>query len=365
MPLKIIADENIPHVQHYFGNHAELVRKPGRNIAHQDLLDADVLLVRSVTPVNAALLQNTNVKFVGSTTIGFDHLDIQWLDKANIAWAIAKGCNAVAVTEYVVSVIAKLQNQGLLSKPNLRAGIIGIGTIGSQVVEKLHSLGFNTLQYDPLRAITDKNFHSTLLDDFAELDFITLHTPLTTTGSFPTQHLINKHFLQRQKQDCILLNTSRGAVIDFSALKQYGRHLYWCLDVWENEPVIDPMVLENALIATPHIAGYSIQSKYRGIEMIYRKALEKNILTTKVSSLPFPTQSLSLGSSTRWQDVVLNVFDPAKTTIEMKQACMQNPAAFDILRKNFSERFEFQFLKLEKNNLSDAERDTLKKLGFS
>lgn len=363
--MKIVADENIPLVSHYFGAAHELILKPGRAITRHDLLDADALLVRSVTHVNKDLLEGTNIKFVGSATTGADHLDTKWLDQANISYAIAKGCNARAVVEYVISVVAALQTQGYLSQPQLRAGVIGVGTIGSQVVEKLKILGFEVITCDPIRALTEKDLHSTPLEQSSDLDLISLHMPLTTEGEYPTSHLINSEFLRRQKSGCILLNTGRGATINFSDLKQDGKQLHWCFDVWENEPNIDLEVLKPALIATPHIAGYSIQSKYRGVEMLYQAALKQNLIPA-VSSIPYPTHTVSFDNeSVTWRDVVLKIFDPLAMTAMVKTALLKQQDSFDTLRKNFKDRHEFEFVKIKDIRLNEADRMLLQKLTSS
>lgn len=198
--MKIVADENIPCLDYYFRNGHELILKPGRQIHQQDVVDADILLVRSVTPVTKALLQDSSVKFVGSTTTGFDHLDLDYLKANHIEWEVAKGCNATAVVEYVLSVIAALQQQERLAFSGKRAGVIGAGRIGSEVIHKLKILGFEVLACDPLRAQVDPNFISTPLAEIMDVDFISLHTPLTCSGQYSTFHMIDKDFLRRQKK---------------------------------------------------------------------------------------------------------------------------------------------------------------------
>jgi erythronate-4-phosphate dehydrogenase len=365
--MKIVADENIPLVKHYFGSN-QLLQKPGRLIEQNDLIDADILLVRSITPVNQALLEGTSVKFVGSPTSGTDHLDIAWLKQMNIAWSAAQGCNATAVADYVVCIIAALQKQGLLTGTYQHAGVIGVGSIGQLVVEKLNILGFHVSQCDPFRAENEPDFPHTSLEDLMDLDFITLHTPLTYHSTYPTHHLIEKTFLQRQKKGCILLNTGRGSVISFDDLKRHAAHLYWCLDVWEQEPFIDPDILTAALIATPHIAGYSLQSKYRGIQMIYHAALEHKILSSThiPQDIPFPEKTVILPPTpTNWRDVVLTLYDPCQTTLAMKQALALTHNAFDPLRKNFAERYEFNYLHCANLMVSDDDQERLIQLGIS
>lgn len=362
--LKIVADENIPLVQHYFAT-ANVLLKPGRSITRDDLLDADILLVRSVTHVNEKLLQQTAVKFVGSVTTGQDHLDTQWLDQQHISWSVALGCNARAVVEYVVCVLAALQKNQILADKKLRVGVMGVGRIGQQVVDVMQALGHEVIQCDPFRALAEKNFSATPIEEFADLDFISLHTPLTKHGPFPTYHLIEKNFLQRQKKNCVLLNAGRGAVINFNDLKLYGEHLIWCLDVFEQEPYVDFDVLNAAVVATPHIAGYSVQSKYRGIEMIYQAARQNQLVPEQLSTnADFPTRSILFANQiASWQDVVLTIFDPLALTQKMKASLVDDPEKFDQLRKQFNDRFEFGFVCLKQVAMHVDTQSILKRLG--
>lgn len=339
--MKIVADENIPHLSTIFGKF-DLVCKPGREITHQDLLDADVLLVRSVTTVNDKLLQNTRIKFVGSTTSGYEHLDTQWLDKNNIDWYVAEGCNTQAVVEYFMSVLAALDKDKIINLKNLRAAVIGVGRIGSKVADFLRKINVEVIECDPIRALHDKTFHSTPFEEITDVDLITFHVPLTKEDNYPTFHLADKNFFLKQKKNCVIVNTSRGSVIDSNALKEYGQLLYPCLDVWENEPYIDFEVLELATIATPHIAGYSVQAKLRGIEMVYQYMLDNNIIKNTDIAFPnYPTKKINFTNS--WQEKTLAAFDPRILTKVFKQAMIEDEKSFDVLRKNFNERYELEY----------------------
>ncbi|MDX1900515.1 MAG: 4-phosphoerythronate dehydrogenase [Gammaproteobacteria bacterium] len=360
--MKIVADENITLLGHYFGQLGTVIQKPGRAISHEDILDADILLVRSVTPVNAALLQGSSVKFVGSVTTGIDHLDTEWLNQAGIHWASAKGCNANAVVEYIICTVAALQKEGFLQNSLLRAGIIGAGRIGNAVAEKLKYLNFEIIFCDPFRT----DIEQTPFEKISDCDLISFHTPLTMTDHYPTYHMVDREFLARQKKDCILLNTARGAVINSHDLKYYGRECIWCLDVWENEPTIDFSILESALIATPHIAGYSVQAKNRGTEMIFT-ALSK-WLSNKIhlTSNPLPENPhiiLCENEKMDWQDVVLKIFDPRKLTEQMQFIMPSGYEHFDWLRKNFTQRQEFSAIQIKEITISVEQKILLEKLG--
>ncbi|OGT35572.1 MAG: hypothetical protein A3F11_00070 [Gammaproteobacteria bacterium RIFCSPHIGHO2_12_FULL_37_14] len=366
--MKIVADDHIPYVKEYFNSQGELILKPGRAISYQDVKDADILLVRSITRVNEALLANTNIKFVGSVTAGTDHLDTSWLKEANIYWQAAAGFNAPPVADYVVSVIAAMQKRGLLCHSSPRAAVIGVGNVGRLVAERLKLLNFDVMLVDPLRAEIEKNFKTIPLEQITDVDLISLHVPLTCEGQYPTYQFINQNILKNQKPDCVLLNASRGKVIHTEDLQQYGKHCHWCFDVWPNEPYIDQAILANSKIATPHIAGYSIQSKIRGIALIYQAACQAGIIeSTLRSSVDMPLQKLAFTESELvWQDVVLNVFNPFIMTKQMRDVFLKvedNGKSFDNLRNHFNYRHEFSFIEYTAK-LDEPDKMVLNNLGF-
>jgi erythronate-4-phosphate dehydrogenase len=366
--MKIVADEQIPFVTDYFGAYGELVLKAGRDISRDDVKDADILLVRSITRVDEKLLADTNVKFVGSVTAGADHLDTAWLNQANIKWSVAHGFNAPPVADYVVSVVAALQRKQTLGQSNMRAAVIGVGNVGQLVADRLALLHFDVIHCDPLREKFDARFHSVNLNAIEDVDLISIHVPLTTGGEHPTHHFIDKNFLQRQKPNTVLLNASRGAVIDSQMLMLHGTHLHWCFDVWENEPHVDKNMLNRALIATPHIAGYSVQSKIRGIDMIYRAACDQEIISPgRLSPLALPHQDLFFsGTNHHWQDVVMGVFNPLIMTAMMRTQLLPDEAGgeeFDAMRNKFTYRHEFGFTKVIGAAMGEEDRAVLGALG--
>ena len=366
--MKIVADAHIPFVKEYFSAQGDLILKPGRTITREDLREADILLVRSITPVNKNLLDQTQVKFVGSVTAGQDHLDTAWLDKAGIAWTVAAGFNAPPVADYVVSVIAALQKKKLLVSPTLKAAVIGVGNVGRLVAERLRLLNFDVVMCDPLRAEKEKGFDSISIDALSDLDLITLHAPLTKSGAHPTYHLMSPAILERLPPKCTLINTSRGAVIDSQALLQQGAHLRWCFDVWEHEPTINQLILEKAYIGTPHIAGYSVQSKIRGIDMIYKIGCARGFIQSQSKSpINMPHQQFTFSTDQLgWQDIILDIFNPLVMTEKMRSTLLSTPDSgllFDEMRNQFNFRTEFSFADIKINNLSNEDNDILLKLG--
>lgn len=368
--MRIVADAHIPYLKEFFAEENELILKPGRAITHEDTQQADILLVRSITQVNAQLLASSKVKFVGSVTAGADHLDTAWLTQAGIDYSIAQGFNAPPVADYVLSVIAHLMKNHLLPETEFKAAVVGVGNVGRLVVERLELFPCRIFLSDPLRAAKETNFTSIPINDLTDLDLISFHVPLVRNGDYPTYHFIDQDFLQRQKPGCVLINASRGAIIDTQALLQYGKHLRWCLDVWENEPHIDPAVLTNACIATPHIAGYSRQSKIRGIDMIYRIACAKGLLTPKRSpTLTMPQQTLKFANHVeRWEDILFGIFNPALLTNVMRSQLLEAThlgQVFDEMRNQFNYRDEFAYTTVEAAGLSHKARVFLERLGVS
>lgn len=381
--MTIIADAHLPFIREYFQSDHELILIEGRKISSQDVKDAEILLVRSITQVNQQLLEHSKVKFVGSMTTGDDHIDWQWLEKAGITCYTAKGFNALPVANYIISVIATLEKNKKLFpkkvKTSLKAAVIGAGTIGCLVITNLQSLGFEVIICDPPRAQQEKltpSFSYVPFQELNDLDLITIHVPLTKNNQYPTYHFIDKEFLLRQKPDCVLINTSRGEVIHSASLLSHGKHLRWCFDVWENEPHINEDILRRADIATPHIAGYSVESKRRGIEMLYQAARLRGLI--KEAAHPLPQLSYVIQQNYRqahtWQDIVLNVFDPLELTKNMQQiflsssiSSQQKADFFDRMRREFRQRHEFSFSMIDSGatNLSTEDKQTLKKLGFT
>lgn len=341
--MKLIADAEIPGIQAFSNTCDEMVLVPHEAITAPILKDADILLVRTVTPVNENLLKKSRVRFVGTASAGTDHIDHAFLKSSGIVFAHAAGCNTVAVAEYVLSCLATLQKKNRLEKKI--AGIIGFGKIGNLISRWLKQLGFKILYYDPF-VLDQSDFCRVSLDTvLSESDFISIHTPLTVNGTYPTFHLLNAPLLKKIKSGAILINTARGAVIDESALLE-KKEITLCLDVWENEPNINLNLLNQVAIGTPHIAGYSLEAKQRATNMLYHQAAiffgwEKlNCAETK------KTEKMFLKNPS-WDEIALQSFDPLAYTESFRQ-CMQAARtqqeiknAFLSARKNFPWRREW------------------------
>lgn len=372
--MKIVADLEIPFIKEYFQACGELVLKPGRSLEQPDLKDADLLLVRSVTRVDERLLHDTAVKFVGSVTAGIDHLDTAWLEQAGIRWSAAAGYNADAVSDYMMAVVAALYAEQS-SLESLRVGVVGVGQVGSRVAERFKLLGCKLFLNDPPRAEQEKNFDSAPLTAFRDLDLVTLHTPLTQNGRHPTYHLINSAFLSGASKKNRLINTGRGAVVDTAALLPFAEQWDYGFDVWEGEPQLDLAVLQACLIATPHLAGHSLQGRYRGIELVYRACCDSQFIRPQELRLPTPPrQELSFHNEPKtWQEIVLACFDPGAVTAEMKALLLKEPSKcatlFDNLRQqyigNSMKRHELAFTSISQVRLAEYDRHILTRFGIS
>jgi len=271
----ILADENIPFAREAFGTLGEVRLKHGRQIAHADLGDVDLLIVRSITRVDAALLAGTRVRFVGTATSGSDHVVAADLERLGIAFHAALGCNANAVAEYMVAAwltVATLRGEALAGK---RVGVVGVGHVGSLVVKMARALGMEPVLNDPPKARETGSDRYRPLHDLHDCDIVTCHTPLTFDGADPTYRLIGESFFERLRPGAWFCSAGRGEVVHEDALHRAldeKRLDAVVLDVWDHEPEIDGRLLARVDIGTPHIAGYSLEGKLNGTAIVYRAA---------------------------------------------------------------------------------------------
>ncbi len=364
--LNIVADENIPFVHNFFDSFGVVKLLPARQITQSEVLVADVLLVRSVTNVNSGLLENSKVGFVGTATIGTDHIDTNYLKESSVFFTNASGSNAESVAEYVIaSLLVTSQRKGLeLSGKSI--GIIGVGNIGSLVDAKAKALGMNVVLNDPpkQRETGDQIYRP--LSEVLRCDFITCHVPLNKTGQDCTIHLIDEAELAQTSDNCVILNTSRGPVVNNSALKCWLKDNPSCsaiMDVWENEPRPDTELVNMVDIVTPHIAGYSFDGKVKGTNMLYDSLCSftgtaSDVCIDDFMPAPMPsevvinlTACVSLESALAY--AVTSVYDIC-TDDRMMREIVKLPSTeqgvyFDHLRKHYPVRREFSKIPVKIN----------------
>lgn len=371
--MKIFYDENMPFAKEFFSDLGSLTSFEGRKLTPTEAADVDVLLVRSITKVNAALLaENTALKFVGTATIGVDHIDQAYLSNRGIDFSSAPGCNAISVAEYVISALVVLAERYLLTLKNLTVGIVGAGNTGSRLSEKLNALGIKHVLCDPiLEASVDDNRDFVSLEQALSCDVISCHVPLISEGDYPTYHLLDKSRLEKLREDQILISACRGEVIDNKALlklKENGHKLKLVLDVWEGEPnVLEPLI-QHTEISTAHIAGYSLEGKARGTEILYQ-ALCKQLEISPVHKLSdfLPTADIEEVSLKQdFNEILLKPLVKMVYDVRRDDAIFRQQLAsqgFDTIRKTYPARREFSsvHVSLSKENSDDV----VYQLGFS
>ncbi len=352
--MRILVDENVPYGREAFGTLGEVRTAHGRKITRDMLMDVDALVIRSITKADRALLEGTPVRFVGTCTIGEDHVDKAYLAEADIAFSSAPGCNAGSVAQYIASALVTLSMKHRFDMRRMKLGIVGVGNVGSKVARVGAALGFECVLNDPplFEQTGDPKYRP--LDEILDCDIITLHVPMQKSGPWPTWHLADDAFLARMKPGSLLINSSRGGVCCNQALKAALRsgHLRGAvLDVWEGEPVVDIELLAKVDIVTPHIAGYSFDGKVNGTRQILEAlcaVLGQPSAWDPTPLLPAPevpevfTNSTESGAEIC---AVLSVYDILHDDVGMR-AMTEVPEAergafFDRLRKEYPRRREF------------------------
>lgn len=331
--MKIVADSKIPFLKGLLEPVAqEVLYVPGSDITNEVLRDAQVLLTRTRTRCDRHLLQGTAVKFIGTATIGTDHIDLDYCNHNGITVVNAPGCNAPAVAQWVHSTILQwLATQPAPLDHPLTLGIVGVGHVGSIVARWAHQLGYRVLLNDPpLEEQIKETTLSPLTSLLKNCDIITFHTPLTREGDYPTWHLCDEAFLNGLQRCRLIINASRGAVCDNEALLRWQGDI--ALDCWEGEPNINRELLDKAFVATPHIAGYSLQGKQRGTSMII-EALNRHFgwnITPVQASTPLK------GAENVTPQTIIDSYNPLIDTAHLKSA----PTTFESLRNNYPLRNE-------------------------
>ena len=340
--MKIVVDDKIPYIREKLALLAdEVVYLRGADISSEDVQDADALIVRTRTRCDEKLLANSKVKFVATATIGFDHIDTDYMTQAGIVWTNCPGCNAGSVAQYLECALLLLQQQKGFLLREATIGIVGCGHVGSKVKAVAERLGMRVLVCDPPLELKEANTHHPSPTTFVsmevierESDVITFHVPLTYEGAYATWHLGNDDFFRRVSRVPYIINTSRGEVVDNDALLQAlkdGRVRDAILDVWEGEPHINLDLLNKVFIGTPHIAGYSADGKVNADNMVI-DALCRHF------DLPHPERILPppLPADFKYTGSALDLYNPLIDSEKLKS----DPSKFESLRNNYPLRRE-------------------------
>jgi erythronate-4-phosphate dehydrogenase len=343
--MKILIDQFVPYAAETLAPYAEVVSVDGRTLRPEDVADADALIVRTRTKCDAALLDGArNLKFVGTATIGYDHIDQPYLASCGVKFTSAAGCNRRAVLQWVSAALAHLAEVQSWRPEEMTLGVVGVGNVGSLVVEYARSWGFRVLCSDPPRERTEglgmKDGYVPLEELLRESDIVTLHTPLLRGGENPTFHLMNDHTLALMKDGATLLNASRGEVADTKALIAHSGRLTLCIDVWEGEPdAISRQLLEVAEISTPHIAGYSAQGKANATAIVIESLAERLGIDSLAGWYPEGVNPSSEKPIT-WEEMCGRIDDHCHLMEESRRMKNQ-PEEFELRRNTYPLREEF------------------------
>ncbi len=372
--IRIVADNKIPFLKGALDGVAKLDFLPGGQISRADLMDADALITRTRTKCDRSLLEGTKVRFIASATIGYDHIDTEYCRAAGIEWTNAPGCNASSVRQYLVSALLYLAAEKGLKLKGLTMGVIGVGNVGTKVASAAAALGMKVLLNDPPRAREEGAGAFVSLEELQErADVISLHVPLNRGGEDNTFHLVDGKFIERIKAGTILVNSSRGNVVSESDLMEgirKGRLSEVILDVFEGEPDLNPELLKMITLATPHIAGYSLDGKANGTGMAVR-AISKHFGLGRDAwqavNVPKPEQNQILGDaeSGSFYELLWELFRNSYDITSDDARLREDPDAFESLRGSYPFRREPLAYSVRLFQGYDELRSTLEALGFS
>jgi len=372
--MKIVADDKIPFLKGVLEPYAKVEYLPGKSIENSHLIDADALLTRTRTCCNENLLKHTSIQFVGTATIGYDHIDTVWCEKQGIVWKNAPGCNASSVNQYIATTLVNLSDKFKFSLKDKALGVVGIGNVGSKVVHTAELMGMRVYLCDPPRVRSEGACSFISLEGIIrECDIITFHVPLNISGPDKTYHMIDHGLFSGVNPGTIIINTSRGEVADSKALKDallQGKIAGLVLDVWENEPEIDRELLNLCCLATPHIAGYSADGKARGTAMIIHELsrhFNLGIENWETNDIPEPVNPKiridCRGNSNEeiMKRAIMSTYDVKEDDRRLRE----NPADFEKLRGEYPPRREFKAYTLFLENGENETKRFCRRMGFN
>ncbi len=372
--IRIVADDKVPFLEGALENVARIDFLTGSRISAADVKDADVLVTRTRTKCDRELLEGSAVKLIASATIGIDHIDQEFCSSAGIKWINAPGCNSSSVEQYVISALLFLATSRKLDLSRLTLGVVGVGNVGSKVVRSAEALGMRVIRNDPPRMRAEGARDYMELKELQEkADIITLHVPLKRGGRDNTYHLVDRQFLNRIKKGAVLINTSRGPVVDESSLMESletGKLSDVVLDVFENEPEINPDLLKAITLATPHIAGYSKDGKANGTTVAVRAIsnfFNLGMDQWKPTRIPLPDNTELHGdaSGSSRLELLWEIYRQTYDITSDDRRLRNDPGSFEDLRGDYPVRREPPAFSVRLFHGYPELTESLEKLGFS
>lgn len=341
----IVIDDKIPFIRGILEPYANVHYLAPAEIDRAAVHDADLLIIRTRTRCNADLLDGSRCRFIGTATIGYDHIDVDYCRRNHIEWINAPGCNAASVAQYITAALLRHAEKEGVDLTTKCIGIVGVGHVGRQVETHCRRLGMQVLLNDPPRAEKEGNEHFVTLDEIARrCDYITFHTPLTREGAHPTYHLADASFFEKLHRRPVIINAARGGVIDERCLLDAydnGTVGDLIIDCWEGEPHISIELLHKAFIGTPHIAGYSADGKANATRAMVSAAAVRLGAQIDLSAIVPPAPAAPIitltGKSDDFARAVLTTYDPMNDCTALKN----RPDTFEQLRGNYPLRREF------------------------
>lgn len=335
--MKVIVDHKIPYIKEEICRIAdEVVFLPGNAFTKEDVKDADALIVRTRTKCNRELLEGSQVKFIATATIGYDHIDTTYCQEAGITWTNCPGCNAGSVEQYIHSVLLLLKREKGLDLKKTTIGIVGVGHVGTRVAHMAEELGMKVLLNDPPRAGQGESGFVDMETIVRESDVITFHTPLNREGKYATYHLVDEDLLFSLKRAPYIINSSRGEVVDTAALLAAlaaGKVKDAIIDTWEYEPNISRELIEVAFLATPHIAGYSADGKANATRMSLEALCRFFHIDANFEIIP---DNVDMNFSNDKEEAYLQAYNPKRDSEWLKES----PQKFEFFRGNYPIRRE-------------------------
>lgn len=372
--MKIVCDNKIPFLKGALEPYAEVVYLPGKDTTAEDVRDADAIITRTRTKCCESLLKGSSVRMIATATIGFDHIDTEWCERNGIGWTNAPGCNSWSVRQYIASLLVTMARDFGFNCSDKTLGVIGVGNVGGKVAEIARTLGFKVLLNDPPRARKEGPDAFVSLDEIIRsADIITCHVPLQREGEDATWHLFDEERIAQLRPDQILINSSRGEVVDNLALKKalQAKSLKAAsLDVWENEPDFDTELQELLFTGTPHIAGYSLDGKANGTWMSVQavaEALDLPCRDWRVKEIPLPAQPVEFkldAAGKSFQQVMTEAILYTYNILDDDRRLRQSPSTFEAQRSDYPVRREFPAFTVELTNATAEQSRALNDIGF-